>query len=132
MFALTKAGGQCLAFPDVCKTPTPVGPVPIPYPNISMPEQADPVVKNVLICGAATLNLDSKISMSNGDEAGAAMGVVSNKIMDQTRFTMGSQTVFIGGSPAVKLTSMTSQNGENPNAVGVVIAPSQTMVMILT
>lgn len=24
-----------MAFPDVCKTPTPGGPVPIPYPNIA-------------------------------------------------------------------------------------------------
>lgn len=134
MFALTKAGGQCLAFPDVCKTPVPPSPVPvpIPYPNIAMPEQATGAVKNVLVDGAPALNLDSKIPMSNGDEAGLAMGVVSEKVMDQTRFTMGSFTVFIGGAPAVKLTSMTTQNGENPNAVGSVIVPSQTTVMVLT
>lgn len=27
-------GRAVLAFPDVCKTPSPGGPVPIPYPNI--------------------------------------------------------------------------------------------------
>ena len=26
--------GMSLVFPDVCKTPTPGGPVPIPYPNL--------------------------------------------------------------------------------------------------
>jgi hypothetical protein len=31
----TKRGSAVLAFPDVCKTPTPGGPVPIPYPNIA-------------------------------------------------------------------------------------------------
>jgi len=36
MPASTKGGGMCLAFPDVCKTPSPGGPVPIPYPNTGM------------------------------------------------------------------------------------------------
>jgi len=27
--------GVTIAFPDVCKTPTPGGPIPIPYPNIA-------------------------------------------------------------------------------------------------
>ena len=30
------SGGQSPIFPDVCKTPTPGGPIPIPYPNIGM------------------------------------------------------------------------------------------------
>ncbi len=35
MPASSKKGGQCFAFPDVCKTPAPPAPfVPIPYPNI--------------------------------------------------------------------------------------------------
>ena len=29
------SNGVTIAFPDVCKTPTPGGPIPIPYPNIS-------------------------------------------------------------------------------------------------
>ena len=37
----TKEGGIVLAFPDVCKTPSPGGPaVPIPYPNI-VPDTGD-------------------------------------------------------------------------------------------
>ena len=28
------SGGVSFSFPDICKTPTPEGPVPIPYPNI--------------------------------------------------------------------------------------------------
>ena len=28
------SGGLSTVFPDVCKTPSPAGPVPIPYPNI--------------------------------------------------------------------------------------------------
>lgn len=30
-----KSGGVSLSFPDVCKTPSPAGLVPIPYPNIA-------------------------------------------------------------------------------------------------
>lgn len=29
------SNGVTIAFPDVCKTPTPGGPIPIPYPNIA-------------------------------------------------------------------------------------------------
>jgi len=29
------SSGLSIAFPDVCKTPAPGGPIPIPYPNIS-------------------------------------------------------------------------------------------------
>ena len=28
------SNGMSIAFPDVCQTPTGVGPIPIPYPNI--------------------------------------------------------------------------------------------------
>lgn len=28
------SGGMSTVFPDVCKTPTPAEPIPIPYPNI--------------------------------------------------------------------------------------------------
>lgn len=28
------SGGMAIAFPDVCLTPSPSGPIPVPYPNI--------------------------------------------------------------------------------------------------
>jgi hypothetical protein len=37
MFAKSTLTGRAVpAFPDVCKTPMPSGPVPIPYPNIAV------------------------------------------------------------------------------------------------
>ena len=30
------SSGMVTGFPDVCKTPSPAGPIPIPYPNIAM------------------------------------------------------------------------------------------------
>ncbi|WP_298776715.1 PAAR-like domain-containing protein, partial [uncultured Shewanella sp.] len=31
-----------LGFPDVCNTPGPVGPIPVPYPNISQGNMCNP------------------------------------------------------------------------------------------
>jgi hypothetical protein len=42
MFANTQMMGMDFAFPDVCLTPSPAGPVPIPYPNIAMGPTAIP------------------------------------------------------------------------------------------
>ena len=35
------SSGMSIVFPDVCKTPTPGGPVPTPYPNIGMVSDGD-------------------------------------------------------------------------------------------
>ena len=131
MFAVTIAAGQCLAFPDVCNTPAPPSPspVPIPYPNMGMPMMGTPPVANVLVVGAPALNVSSKISMTQGDEAGVAMGVASGQVMGQAAFVTSSLKVSFGGSPAVRLGDSTTQN--NNNAVGTVVVPSQAVVMIM-
>lgn len=130
MFAVTKQNGQCMAMPDVCKTPIPpAGPVPIPYPNIAMPMMGMPCTIKVLIGGMPALTKASKIPLSNGDQAGVAGGVVSGKIMGQTEFFLGSLKVKLEGNPAVKLGDPTKQN--DGNAVGAVLVPSQAVVMIM-
>ena len=45
--ASTKGGGAVLAFPDVCKTPSPAGPIPIAYPNVAMASQGQKGAKKV-------------------------------------------------------------------------------------
>ena len=130
MFAVTIAGGQLMAVPDVCNTPTPAGPVPTPYPNTAMPAMGTPPVENVMIGGSPALNLSSEIPMTNGDQGGTAGGVASGTFMQAAKFTQGSQKVMIGGNPAVRLSSPTSHN--NNNAIGAVLAPSQTVVMIMS
>ena len=42
MFGNSQMMGMDMGFPDVCLTPTPAGPVPIPYPNIGMGPTAIP------------------------------------------------------------------------------------------
>jgi len=133
MFALTMGAGMDTAFPDVCKTPTPAGPVPIPYPNIAMSATTAPVAANVLIDCMPSINLASKGLISNGDQVGVAGGVVDSMIMGQANYTLGCLTIMIGGAPAQRLTSITAQNaaGVTPNCVGMCLTPSQVTVLTL-
>ena len=71
----TKAGGQCFAFPDVCKTPAPPAPfVPVPYPNIAMCSDASGASSKVKIEGKEVCTTKTEITMSSGDEGGTAGG----------------------------------------------------------
>jgi len=136
MPASTNGDGQCFAFPDVCKTPTPPGaPVPIPYPNIAMLNQASggTVSSKVKIMGKKAATQDTEITMSSGDEAGSVGGVVSNKIKGSAKFKQGSSKVKIEGKGAAYLGAMVGQNdGSNSNMpAGHQVAPSQTKVTVM-
>jgi hypothetical protein len=124
--------GDCFAFPDVCKTPTPVGPVPMPYPNLASLAMANPGTcsMKVLIVNKPAATIQTIIMMSSGDEPGAAGGVVSGLIKGPCQFKLGSTVVLIEGNPAVYLGSMIGQNGSaNSNMpAGAQISPSQTVV----
>ena len=129
--ACCKAGGQCFAMPDVCKTPAVPSPIPVPYPNIGMVNLARRASTKVKICGKPALTVKSEIPRSMGDEAGTAGGVVSGVNMGPVTFKKGSTKVRIEGASAVHLTSTTSHNGTNANVpVGQVIAPSQVKVFV--
>ena len=132
MFQLTMNNGMNLAFPDACVTPG--VPAPVPYPNISMTSTALPptTAMTVLVGGTPSLNMMSEIPLSNGDEAGVNLGVVSGMIMGPTSYVMGSEVLMIEGVPSVKLTSETGQNGESMNTEGVCIVPSQEVMIVLS
>lgn len=135
MFPLSsKQKGNMLAFPDTCKTPTPVGPVPVPYPNMGMLMQANPgtMSKKVKINNFPAAHIKTVIPMSTGDEAGVAGGVVSGKIKGQIKYTTGSSKVTIEGKKAVYLLCMTAHNGAPDNAKGgAQLTPSQNKVVTL-
>ena len=119
-----------MAMPDVCLTPAPPAPpVPVPYPNIGMPAMANPVTSKVMIGGMPALTKASKIQPTNGDQAGVSQGVASGKIMGPAEIIQGSSKVKLEGNPAVYLGNPTKQN--DGNAVGSILAPSQTTVMIM-
>ncbi|MDR1934305.1 MAG: DUF4150 domain-containing protein [Candidatus Accumulibacter sp.] len=132
MFALTLKGGTCQStVPDVCKTPAPpASPAPIPYVNIFQCNMVDPgtACSKVFIDGAPALNVKSKSLLSNGDEAGTAGGVSSNKFIGQGEFIMGSQKVQLENKAAVSQGVQTKHN--NGNTVGMCSMAGQSKVMI--
>lgn len=131
--ASTKGGGQCFAFPDVCKTPAPPAPapVPIPYPNVGMPMQATKAAEKVKIVKKDALTTKSEMPRSSGDEPGVAGGIVSGTNMNKVTFKKGSSKVKFQGHPAAHLMSLTGHNGANANMPsGAQIAPSQLKVLI--
>lgn len=129
MFGNSQMGGQDFAFPDVCLTPSPAGPVPIPYPNFAMGPMAVPNVTKVLFMGTPAHNMGTTTPMTNGDNAGVATGVASGMVMGPSRHLTGAFTVILQGMPATRLTSMSLQN--STNAPGCRIVPSQTKVLLL-
>lgn len=130
--ASCKAGGTCFGFPDVCKTPSPAGPVPIPYPNTGMVMQATKTANKIKIMNQPAVTLKSEIPRSMGDEPGTAGGVVSGVNMNKVTYKKCSSKVKCQGQPCAHLTSMTGHNGMNANfPPGAQIAPSQVKVLIM-
>ena len=64
------SGGVSPCFPDVCKTPSPGGPVPVPYPNIANSITLSGGTTTVKGDKAMAANKGSKFALSNGDNAG--------------------------------------------------------------
>lgn len=130
--ASTKGGGQCFAMPDVCLTPAPPAPpIPVPYPNTGMVNQAKKTSTKVKFAGKEVVTKKSEMSRSMGDEAGLNKGVISGMNMSKVSYKKGSSKVKIQGQDCVHLTSMTGHNGSNANMpAGVQVAPSQTKVII--
>lgn len=130
MFANTQMMGTDTGFPDVCLTPSPAGPVPIPYPNIAVGPMAIPSCYNILFVAAPAHNMATTIPMTNGDNPGVALGVASGLVMGPSRHLTAAFSVLVGGMPATRMTSVSLQN--NTNCPGVRLVPSQPKVLILS
>ena len=130
MFASSLEKGTCLAPADVCKTPSPGGPVPVPYPNIGQcaEAKASTCSKKVFIKGMKAFTQKTQIPRTNGDQGGSNNGVVSNKIMKEVKYTKASQKVYFEGPPAVVFGAAVQHNANN--APGAQVAPSQNLVII--
>jgi hypothetical protein len=117
----TNGAGKCTAVaPDVCKTPSPGGPVPIPYPNIALLVQTkgSTASSKVLILGKKTVTKGTEIAMSSGDEGGTAGGgVKSNKFKGPAKCKHGSSKVKVQGKGVAYHTGLWGHNGvANDNA----------------
>ena len=107
------SGGQSPIFPDVCKTPTPAGPVPIPYPNIGQSSNTSSGPTSVTTDGQMPMTQDAKYMMSSGDEAGSAGGVISGKVKGTCEFMMYSFDVKFEGKNVCRLGDPLFHNDKN-------------------
>ncbi|MFJ1091676.1 DUF4150 domain-containing protein, partial [Bordetella bronchiseptica] len=127
MFADCQLMGMDLAFPDICKTPPAL--LPIPYPNFALGPMGIPNVWNVLLMAMPAHNLLTTIALSNGDNPGIGMGLISQTVMAQARRITCVPNVLFGCIPATRLTGLTVQN--TINTVGMRVVPSQLKVVLL-
>ena len=107
------SGGITIAFPDVCKTPTPAGPIPIPYPNIANASDTDQGSQTVKMDGNPICLEDSIFKMSTGDEAGSAGGVLSSKIKGKAEFVNYSFDVQVEGKKVPRAFDLMLHNDKN-------------------
>jgi uncharacterized Zn-binding protein involved in type VI secretion len=108
--------GVATAFPDVCNTPSPAGPVPIPYPNVALSADTAHGSLDVKMDGHSIMLQGSSFEVSTGDEAGASGGVVSGRIQAKAEFINFSFDVMVEGKPVPRLGDMMVQNkGGAPN-----------------
>ena len=107
------SGGQSLVFPDVCKTPTPGGPVPIPYPNLGKSSDTSKGPKAVKTDGKMPMVKSAKYSTTTGDEAGSVGGVVSSKFKGVAEFMMYSFDVKFEGKNVCRMGDPLFHNKKN-------------------
>jgi len=101
--------------PDVCKTPSPGGPVPIPYPVIvSMSSDLKKGSKKVKFDGGNSAAIKgSEFSRCTGDEPGTAGGVKSSTNMKEATWILYSFDVKIEGKNACRLSDKMMMNHGN-------------------
>lgn len=123
------SNGMLIVFPDVCQMPTPVGPVPIPLPNIALSSDTSDGSKDVKMDGQSIMLQGSTFSQSTGDEAGSIGGLLSGKIKGKAEFLLYSFDVKVEGKNVPRLGDLMLANDKNtppmpelqPPAVGVVV-----------
>ena len=124
MFGNCQLMGMDFAIPDVCRTP-----VPFPFPNFGMGFMAIPNAWNILYMGMPAHNMATFIPITLGDQPGALGGMISQTFMQQARHITGAFTMLLKGTPATRMTSITTQN--RCNIVGLRLVPSQFKVLRL-
>jgi hypothetical protein len=107
------SGGLSTVFPDVCKTPSPAGPVPIPYPNVGKAADTSGGPPSVTIDGSMPMVKSARYAVTSGDEAGSAGGVVSGVVAGEAEFSMYSFDVKLEGRNVCRLGDSLMHNKKN-------------------
>lgn len=124
MLPATNQGvGGHVGFPDVCLTPTPAGPVPIPYPNLGFSAMGVPFAPNVLVSAMPAQNMATikTLTMPHG-------GVAHPLFMGTGTYMIGNPTVQVNALPGANLALPTTGNNYN-NPLGAQVVPSVTNVL---
>lgn len=96
---------------DICKTPTPGGPVPMPYPNVAVSSTMGPgYTTKTLVLATPMWTKKAKSALSNGDQPGVALGVVSNMIMGMCEIVMASDDVDAESGAVARTMDSTNSN----------------------
>jgi hypothetical protein len=107
------SGGMSMVFPDVCKTPTPAGPIPIPYPNIGQASDTSQGPTTVTTDGQMPMVKGALYSKSSGDEPGTAGGVISSVNMNVCEFMLYSFDVKFEGKNVCRMGDPMFHNKKN-------------------
>ena len=108
-----KSGGSSTVFPDVCKTPTPGGIVPIPYPNVGQSADTQQGPKSVTIDGAMPMVKTASYAVSKGDEPGTAGGIISGTQKNICEFMTYSFDVKYEGNNVARQSDVLFHNKKN-------------------
>lgn len=107
------SGGMSAVFPDVCLTPTPTGPVPIPYANVARSSDTVQGPRTVTTDGCMPMVRGARYSVSSGDEAGSAGGVASGTVKGAAEFVVYSFDVKFEGRNVCRLGDPLFHNNKN-------------------
>ncbi|HYO67568.1 MAG TPA: PAAR-like domain-containing protein [Archangium sp.] len=108
---------QLCTLPDVCKTPSPGGPVPVPYVNAARDGDLSDGSSSVTIEGNPIALDSANLSTSSGDEGGTAGGgLISGKIKGKLKWGSSSLDVKVEGKGVVRFLDVTLHNGNGFNA----------------
>jgi hypothetical protein len=107
-------GVSTATIPDVCKTPSRGGPVPVPYPNVAF--SADLMKGTTTVKadgGMMCANYGSEFFKSTGDEPGVVGGVLSSTFIKEATWITFSFDVKLQGKAACRLTDKMFHNHQN-------------------
>ena len=113
-----KGDGQVNASapPDVCKTPSPGGPVLTPYVNVAKSKDLTDGTKRTKIDGKPVAIDGAKISTSTGNEAGTAGGgLLSSKTKGKLTWATKSPNVKFEGKGVIRFMDTALHNGNTFN-----------------
>lgn len=119
-------GVATATLPDVCKTPSPGGPIPLPYLNIARSSDLAKGTKTIKVDGGnPAAHKTSEFSRSTGDEPGTAGGVKSSTQMKEATWLSYSYDVKFEGQGACRLSDKMLMNHGNTACLQGVIQPPQ-------